>query len=274
MKDYYAILGVVPTAEDVVIRAAWKALAQRYHPDRFTGNSAEAHARMAEINEAYNILSNSEHRKAYDKQRGGKESSFGDWVHEEEADKSANIHEPHDKDWAIAVKFYPDLNNINQRLSKISNLLAFSFRAYLLENKAFEDRASLAMHLETAFLKTYFGENPGIVDFARELVLAGNKNAAKALNEAVRVLGSSISSDVVINRIRKDFDIETEEMKEQRLWKEASAERWSQKQNAEKEWMPKKDGGAEDKDNLIAVFFVGGMFIFVVALFIFIRNAP
>ena len=28
-KDYYAILGVLPTAEDVVIRAAYKALAQR-----------------------------------------------------------------------------------------------------------------------------------------------------------------------------------------------------------------------------------------------------
>ncbi len=32
MTDYYAILGVVPSAEDVVIRAAWKALVQRY-PD-------------------------------------------------------------------------------------------------------------------------------------------------------------------------------------------------------------------------------------------------
>lgn len=52
MTDYYAILGVVPSAEDVVIRAAWKALVQRYHPDRFTGDVAKANARMAEINEA------------------------------------------------------------------------------------------------------------------------------------------------------------------------------------------------------------------------------
>ena len=31
-KDYYRILGVIPSAEDFIIRAAYKALAQRYHP--------------------------------------------------------------------------------------------------------------------------------------------------------------------------------------------------------------------------------------------------
>ena len=31
-KDYYAILGVHPTAEKAVIDAAYKALAKRYHP--------------------------------------------------------------------------------------------------------------------------------------------------------------------------------------------------------------------------------------------------
>ena len=37
MKDYYLILGVLPDAQDVVIKAAYKALVQRYHPDRFQG---------------------------------------------------------------------------------------------------------------------------------------------------------------------------------------------------------------------------------------------
>lgn len=57
-KDYYAILGVLPTAEDVVIRAAFKALAQRYHPDRFDGDSKEADEKMSDINEAYSVLHN------------------------------------------------------------------------------------------------------------------------------------------------------------------------------------------------------------------------
>jgi len=55
MTDYYAILGVNPTAEDIVIRAAYKALAQRYHPDRCAGSKEEAHRRMTELTEAFAI---------------------------------------------------------------------------------------------------------------------------------------------------------------------------------------------------------------------------
>ena len=65
-KDYYAILGVLPSAEDVVIQGAYRGLAHRYHPDRFKGNPGEAHARMSAINEAYATLSNATWRQEYD----------------------------------------------------------------------------------------------------------------------------------------------------------------------------------------------------------------
>lgn len=207
MKDYYAILGVVPSAEDVVIRAAWKALAQRYHPDRFAGDVAKANARIVEINEAYNVLSDPVQRNTYDKSRVGKEGDFGDWVHEEEADEAAGNTDPFEKDWALAVGFYPDLIDINNQLSEISHLLAFSYRAGLLERKAFKNRKELAEAAEKLFLQSYFGSNPELLDFARELIFARNKAAAKALNEAIRVLGSDISPDTVINKICKDFNV-------------------------------------------------------------------
>jgi len=34
-KDHYQILGVIQDAEDIVIKAAYRALAQRYHPDKW-----------------------------------------------------------------------------------------------------------------------------------------------------------------------------------------------------------------------------------------------
>ena len=40
MKDYYCILGVIKSAEDIVIKAAYRALAQKYHPDKFEGDEA------------------------------------------------------------------------------------------------------------------------------------------------------------------------------------------------------------------------------------------
>lgn len=149
MKDYYAILGVVSSAEDVVIRAAYRALAQRYHPDRYSGDPA----RMAEINEAYSILSDAEKRKIYDQSRGDKEGDFGDWVHEEEADETSYTIDPLDKDWKIAVKFYPDLTEINERLSRISHLLAFTYRAGLLDLKVFKDRKELEKLFRPSFYK-------------------------------------------------------------------------------------------------------------------------
>ena len=38
MKDYYEILGISPNAEIVVINAAYRALVQIYHPDKWKGD--------------------------------------------------------------------------------------------------------------------------------------------------------------------------------------------------------------------------------------------
>ncbi len=62
--DLYSELGVTPQAEPEVIRAAYRALALRYHPDRQAG--ALASAKMARINHAHSVLSKPESRRAYD----------------------------------------------------------------------------------------------------------------------------------------------------------------------------------------------------------------
>jgi hypothetical protein len=67
--DYYAVLGVHPSAEDIVIRAAYKALAQRYHPDRFAGSKDEAHRRMSDLAKAYEVLADPLRRPKYDRRR-------------------------------------------------------------------------------------------------------------------------------------------------------------------------------------------------------------
>jgi hypothetical protein len=60
-RDYYAILGVNPSAEPEVIKAAYNALARKHHPD--TGGNAE---RMKGINEAFEVLSDTAKRARYD----------------------------------------------------------------------------------------------------------------------------------------------------------------------------------------------------------------
>ena len=64
VRDYYAILGVLPTASLEEIRLAYRRQARAYHPDLSTDPQAEEH--FKEINEAYDVLANSEKRQAYD----------------------------------------------------------------------------------------------------------------------------------------------------------------------------------------------------------------
>ena len=65
--DPYAVLQVVPTAEQEVVQAAFKALALKYHPDRdATRRAAE---KMAELNRAYALLRDARKRASYDRSR-------------------------------------------------------------------------------------------------------------------------------------------------------------------------------------------------------------
>ena len=64
-QNYYNILEISSTASEEEIRSAYRALSKKYHPD-IAGNSDETQKHMAEINEAYRVLSNSNLRKQYD----------------------------------------------------------------------------------------------------------------------------------------------------------------------------------------------------------------
>src|SRR3989304_7991972 len=64
-RDYYKTLGVERNASEADIKAAYRRLARKYHPDVNPNNKA-AEARFKEINEAYQVLSDREKRKKYD----------------------------------------------------------------------------------------------------------------------------------------------------------------------------------------------------------------
>jgi len=69
MKSYYETLEVSPRASHLVIRAAYRCLAQHDHPDKNL-DSAEAGLRMTSINRAYAVLSDQAKRQAYDLSQG------------------------------------------------------------------------------------------------------------------------------------------------------------------------------------------------------------
>ena len=69
-RDYYEVLGVAKTATEQEIKAAYKKMAIKYHPDRQAGKSdaekAEAEAKFKEAAEAYDVLHDPQKRQRYD----------------------------------------------------------------------------------------------------------------------------------------------------------------------------------------------------------------
>ena len=79
-KDYYETIGVSRSASEKEIRSAYRKLARKHHPD-VNPNDKAAEARFKEINAAYDVLSDPEKRKKYDK--------HGDnWEHADEIERA------------------------------------------------------------------------------------------------------------------------------------------------------------------------------------------
>jgi len=75
-RDYYEVLGIGRNATDEEIKRAFRKLAFKHHPDH--NHEAGAAERFKEVNEAYEVLSDTEKRSAYDRfGHGGAEGFFG-----------------------------------------------------------------------------------------------------------------------------------------------------------------------------------------------------
>jgi molecular chaperone DnaJ len=82
-RDYYEILGVKKNADDAGLKSAFRKAAMQCHPDKNPGDKAAEH-KFKELNEAYQVLSDSQKRAAYDRfghqafEQGGGPGGFGD----------------------------------------------------------------------------------------------------------------------------------------------------------------------------------------------------
>ncbi len=84
--DYYNVLGIPSTATAKEIKAAYRKMARKYHPD-LNPNDSNAELKFKQANEAHEVLSDPEKRKKYDQY--GK-----DWMHAEEFEKARKSRGP------------------------------------------------------------------------------------------------------------------------------------------------------------------------------------
>lgn len=101
MRTHYDNLQVARNASDRVIRAAYKSLAQEWHPDKHPNNRQEAERILKIINNAYNVLSNPEKRKLHD-----------EWIDRQVNDKTNQSRDFSEKTYENHVDFACDTDPI------------------------------------------------------------------------------------------------------------------------------------------------------------------
>ncbi|MES2133355.1 MAG: DnaJ domain-containing protein [Bacteroidota bacterium] len=92
MADYYSILGVSRTANDLEIKAAFRRLAKIYHPDKNPNNPDARHV-FENVLKAYNTLIHPSSRRRYD-QRGGES-------HTPQTSKTQHTKRKNQKEWTF-----------------------------------------------------------------------------------------------------------------------------------------------------------------------------
>lgn len=207
VADHYGVLGVLPEAEEIVITAAYRALAQRYHPDKWRGDPAEAHRKMLEINAAYQVLGDAARRSEYDRAQRSASAANQDYetASEQTYDEAfRDALEELEQRWEVAVGVFPDLTEQRNVLARISTSLAFTFVATLLHGKQFASRVALGAQLERAFLERYFGSNEKVLTYARGLITDGHRRAALKLNRLVEVVGSDVDPVLLISKVDEE----------------------------------------------------------------------
>jgi curved DNA-binding protein CbpA len=91
-KNPYKVLGLSPAASQKQIRAKYRLLVQKYHPDLHPGDTAATRL-MVQVNLAYNIIGNPEARRHYDeKLRASKQAAAA-----EEEVQTAKVEPPFEK---------------------------------------------------------------------------------------------------------------------------------------------------------------------------------
>jgi len=205
---YYEILGVHSSAEQLVIRAAYRALAQRYHPDKLGPDEGQLAERMAQVNEAYRVLSDPALRKEYDESlKAATDPSSSGPSLDDLFDPPPPGVSFASADWEKACEYFPDLKWINERLYQTSWKLAWMYQSAMLETKRFNEREQLAKDFKKKFLEVYFGANSKIFTFAEEMVRLGYRDAVEETCEAIRVVGSQVDARIIINQVMERCDV-------------------------------------------------------------------
>ena len=202
----YDVLGL-PWASDVeLVKATYKSLVKIYHPDIFRGDKDFAKERLAQLNSAYEFLSDKQQKREFDKNQQSKnneneQQDFDPEKNSSEFDEGINVLK---ENWDFACEYYPELKMLYSDLRKMSREPAFAFMAFVVETKEYAQAQSIAETLEDAFLTTKFSGDKQIKQIAKRALQQKEFKFAQELNKALKILGLDAKNTILI-KLSEDF---------------------------------------------------------------------
>ena len=191
LRTHYDVLGVAADTPDVVIKAAFRALAKECHPDRANAETGDTE-KFIEIQTAYSVLSRQQSRDEYDAELRDKFL-----VHDAPLAAAAAVPGgPSPVAWASAPQGTADIERICARLGLYSEALSQSFHEAYLRGECGDEPWRFAEEMEKSFFHEYFGEDPDVQSLAKLLLLGSRAGAALTLNQLVAAGMSSPGKDM------------------------------------------------------------------------------
>ena len=208
-KDYYAVLGVLPSIEPTALKAVYLALVKKYHPDVYKGSKADAERITKELNQAYGVLGDQAKRAEYDALRNSQTSQGGDFGQEASGDDTETQDNDLERDWKFVVEYHPEAEVLRKELRLISKSLSMLFQYVILFEKASEKSTEIADLLKSEYMKRYFGSNKKIQHFAYQMLRDNRRDVALEINNVIRVLGTPKDEniDTFLLKIKNKYSV-------------------------------------------------------------------
>ena len=197
--DPYLTLGLPQGASIKLVRAVYKILVKAYHPDVYTGSKKFAENRIKELREALNHLTDLKSKLEVDEKisndpsgKNSQEYRPNNGFYETQAANKILANE-----WAFACEYHPELLVLSDKLNELDKNLAVVFKSLIVNEKLYVKANQVAANLESKFLQSKFGDDPEMMQIAKQAILAGEIEFAIKLNRAVRILGISSKKQIL-----------------------------------------------------------------------------
>ena len=210
MKNHYKTLNIADLEQALISAGYNKSKAELLKRRDDFESVAAYEAKLSEIEEAYQVLSNKSAKMAHDlallQEQMEQQAHPSSTPPVAQVSTYTSIASTLDQDWALASEHFPLITHEYDRLLKFDVQLAKTYQTQLHGRGAYKDSTSLKNKLEKDYFFGIYGNNIPAKAYAKKLLLSNWRAAAEKFYASLQLLGHVVSIADLIIQIEKEFE--------------------------------------------------------------------